>query len=254
VPDGGGGRVGRKSEIDILASFDDDRPQSAAEIVRKTGLPRSTVFRAVRLLVDHKFIRQEPGTSKYVLGARLLQLGLIARAQLSPEEVIAPPLLALAAQTKETVTFSLVDIPWRLCVFVLDAPSDLRSVAQAGARYALHLGGASSVILAYLPTEVVDETLRFHGVSDADVGGIREHLEEIRAEGSAISVGRRVAGATSVAAPVFSGDRILGSVAIAGPSDRMAPHLEHFRAEVVAVGSELSNRLAAREGQSAAAR
>ena len=238
--------MGRKSEIDILASFDSERAQSAAEIVRKTGLPRSTVFRALRLLVDTAFVRQEPGTSRYVLGPRILQLGLLARQQLSPEELVATPLLALAAQTRETVTFSLVDTPWRLCVFVLDAPSDLRSVAQPGMRYSLHLGAASSAILANLPTDVAIQTLRFHGVPEPDMDAIMAHLDEIRAFGSATSIGQRVAGASSVAAPVMLNGSVFGSVAVAGPSDRMSPHLDEFRTAVTRVAQDLSDRLAQR--------
>ncbi|MEA2622778.1 MAG: hypothetical protein QOH61_1688 [Chloroflexota bacterium] len=241
--------MGRKSEIDILSSFESARPQTAAEIVKKTGLPRSTVFRALRLLVDVGFLRQEPGTSGYVLGSRMLQLGLIARQQLSPEESVTPPLLALAAQTSETVTFSLVDVPWRLCVYVLDAPSDLRSVAQAGTRYALHLGAASNAILAHLPTDVATETLRFHGVPQREIAERLARFEEIRATGSAVSTGQRVLGASSVAAPVMVGGTILGSVAVAGPTERMAPRIEEFQSSVVTVGAALSDRLSARRPQ-----
>jgi DNA-binding IclR family transcriptional regulator len=235
--------VGRRSEIDILASFDTVSAQSATEIVQRTGLPRSTVFRALRLLVEAGFVNQESGSRQYVLGNRMLQLGLIAREQHAPSDVIIPPLLALGAQTHETITFSLVDIPWRLCVFVLDAPSDLRSVAVAGTRYALHLGAASSAILANLPAEVATETLRYHGVPERKLRAQLAHLEEIRAEGAVVSVGQRVAGASSVASAVKLSGTVYGAIAIAGPSERMAPKLDEFKSAVIKVGAELSERL-----------
>jgi len=237
--------VGRKSEIDILLSFENDRPQSASEIVAKTGMPRSSVFRALRMLMDTGFLQQPPGSTGYILGRRLLQLGLIARQQLSPEDQITAPLLALAARTQETVTFSLVDVPWRLCVYVLDAPSDLRSVAQAGARYGLHLGSASSAILANLPPEVAAEVLRFHNVPRREAARRETELEDIRAKGVAIAFGQRVVGATGVAAPILVGTTILGSVAVAGPSERLAPRLEAIVEDVTKVGGELSSRLSA---------
>jgi IclR family transcriptional regulator, KDG regulon repressor len=238
--------VGRKSEIDILSSFDSDRARSASEIVAKTKLPRSSVFRALRMLVDAGFLQQPAASGGYVLGRRMLQLGLIARQQLSPEDQVAGPLLALAGRTQETVTFSLVDVPWRLCVYVLDAPSDLRSVAQPGARYGLHLGAASSAILANLPPEVAAETLRFHHVPRREAASRQAELEDIRAKGVAIAFGQRVVGATGVAAPIMLGPTVLGSVAVAGPSERLAPRLDAIVADVARVGADLSERLNAR--------
>ncbi len=235
--------VGRKSEIDILASFDSLQALSAADIVDRTGLPRSTVFRALRQLSDDGFVSQESATSRYVLGPRMLQLGLIAREQLSLNELIAPPLLALASQTHETITFSVVDLPWRLCVFVLEAPSDLRSVASAGTRYPLHLGAASTAILAHLPADTAEEVLRFHGVPQRELAKQMARLEEVRETGARISVGQRVSGATSVAAPILTGDIVFGAVAIAGPSERMAPRVQEFESLVIKVGAELSDRL-----------
>lgn len=235
--------MGRKSEIDILASFDSLQPRSAADIVERTGLPRSTVFRALRQLSDDGFVTQEPSTSRYVLGPRMLQLGLIAREQLSLNELIAPPLLALASQTHETITFSVVDLPWRLCAFVLEAPSDLRSVASAGTRYPLHLGAASTAILAHLPVDTAEEVLRFHGVPQRELTKRTVRLGEIRDAGVMVSVGQRVVGATSVAAPILAGDIVFGAVAIAGPSERMASRVSEFESLVVKVGNELSDRL-----------
>lgn len=238
--------MARKSEIDILSSFEGDRPQTASEIVARTKLPRSSVFRALRMLSDAGFLQQRAGSSGYILGHRILQLGLIARQQLSPEDEVLAPLLALAGRTKETVTFSLVDVPWRLCVYVLDAPSDLRSVAQAGVRYGLHLGAASSAILAGLPPEVVSETLRFHGVSRREAVQREGELAQIRERGVAIAFGQRVVGATGVAAPIHVGATVLGSVAVAGPSERLAPNLDAIVDDVAAVGQDLSQRFSAR--------
>jgi len=232
-----------KSEIDILTSFDSTRPQTAAEIIKATGLPRSTAFRALRLLVDARFLEQRRDGGKYVLGPRMLQLGLTAREQLAPQETLAPPLFGLSSMTQETVTFSLVDAPWRLCVFVLDAPSELRSVAQVGSRYALHLGAGSQVLLANLPEQVAVEALRFHGVPEHELPARLATLADIRTAGAATSTGERVIGASSVAAAVYTGDNLLGSVAVAGPTERVAPRLDQFRAAVIDTARVISTTL-----------
>ena len=58
-----------------------------------------------------------------------------------------------------------------------------------------------------------------------------------------VSVGQRVIGATSVAAPILLGDIVFGAVAIAGPSERMAAREQEFESLVIKVGDELSDRL-----------
>jgi DNA-binding IclR family transcriptional regulator len=239
--------MGRRSEIDILTSFVSDEPQTAAQIVVATGLPRSTVFRALRQLVGSGLLQQDPRLKRYSLGLEVVRLGGIARRQLDPGESLTPPLLDLAAKTNETVTFSVPEVPWRLCVYVIEAPSELRSVAQAGSRYALHVGGSSSAILAHLPQEIAESVLRFHGVEAEEIPAHMAQLESVREAGLAVSVGQRVPGASSVAAPVFLGATIFGSVAVAGPRDRLAERFDEIKPLVARTGVALSARVAAHD-------
>ena len=248
------------SELDILNSFDgggarsatldpSSRSQltlSAADIISRTGLPRSSVFRDLRTLVASGFVHQDVVSKRYTLGPRVLELGMTARRQLSAEGVVAAPLLELVRQTGESVTFSLLDLPWRVCVYVIEAPSELRHFAQVGARYPLHLGAAGKVILAQLPSDVALAALKAHGVSRAQATEITSQLDRIRAKGYAITTGERVPGSASAAAAVFVGENVFGSVAVAGPTDRISPLLEPYRRLVMDVARDLSSRLSSR--------
>ncbi len=237
------------SQIEILSSFDGDgKALTAAELIERAGLPRSSVFRSLKSLIASGFIHQDPVSKRYVLGPRVLQLGIIARRQLSGEEFIVEPLLRLLHRIGETITFSLVDVPSRTCVYVLEGPSDLRHVVQVGARYPLHLGAAGKVILAYLPAAVAAGVLNCQGLSKAEGSEIEKELESIRRNGFAITTGERVAGASSVAAPVFVGDSIYGSVAVAGPTDRALRVMLDNRAFVIETAKTLSARLSERYG------
>lgn len=221
---------------------------SAADIIGWTGLPRSSVFRDLRSLIERGFLYQDPLTKSYALGRRILQLGMTVRSQLSGESVVAVPLLELVNQTRETVTFSLLDLPWRICVFRIEAPSELRQFAQIGARYPLHLGAAGKAILAYLAPDLVAGVLRSHEVERSHAAEITNQLIQVRGAGCAITTGERVQGVSSVAAPVFVSEAIFGSVAVAGPSDRIKPVLERHRQLVVDVARNLSERLSDRGG------
>lgn len=244
------------SQIAILDCFDrapDDDPASqgptvdgslsAAEIVARTGLPRSTVFRDLRILVNGAFVYQHPVSKRYALGPRMLQLGMTARRQLGSEDLVAVPLLELGRVTSETVTFSLLELPWRICVYSIDAPSELRQIAQAGARYPLHLGAAGKAILAQLAPDVAAAVLTSHEVSRQRATAINADLERIRVVGTAVSTGERVAGTSSAAAAVFVRKVVCGSVAVAGPTDRVLPRVEVIREHVAVTAQRLTDLL-----------
>jgi IclR family transcriptional regulator, KDG regulon repressor len=240
-------------QLEILTSFDQNpRPASAADIIERTGLPRSTVFRGLKLLIAEGFVHQDATSKRYTLGPRMLQLGMVARRQLGSEDIVAGPLVTLGNRTQETITLSILDLPSRICVFVLEAPSDLRHVVQVGARYPLHLGAAGKAILAYLPTDVVRPILEGNGLSRTQIAAMEDELKAIRTQGWATTTGERVAGATTIAAPVVVGGMIFGSVAVVGPSDRMMPKFEAHRPLVIESANTISRLLSPPESKSVA--
>ncbi len=235
-----------RSQLQILLAFDHGPASlTAADVVIRTGLPRSTVFRSLRTLVESAFLIQSTngGTSRYLLGPRILQLGLAASTNLSSGDVIAGPALDLARETGETVTFSIVDVPWRVCTYVVEASSDLRHVAYVGARYPLHLGAASKVLLANLAPPVIEAVLRGTDLSKAGLAALRGQLGTIRTDGYAISTGERVPEIVAVAAPVFVSGHLLGSVAVSGPDERLSRMIEPYRDAVVRVAHHVADRL-----------
>ena len=208
-------------ELEIVRSFEHRETLSASDIVRLTGLSRSTVYRSLSILVRSDFLSRDQTRRRYLLGPRILQLGMLARRRLAADTVVGPHLLKLHQQTRETVTFSIVDGSHRLCVQVLEAESELRQVAQAGTRYPLHLGAAGKVIIAHMDRAVASLVLQNQGVLPGEVHQAFRALDKIRRQGYAVTVGERVPGVCAAAAPVFLQGVVYGSVAVAGPRDRM---------------------------------
>lgn len=238
------------SQIDILQAFDESTAaMSAADVIERTDLPRSTVFRGLRSLVHSGLLYQEPGTRKYTLGPRVLQLGMAARRQLSAEDWVAVPLLDLLHRTSETVTFSILDVPSRICTYVLEAPSDIRQVAQVGARYPLHLGSAGKVMLAHLPPDLISSILEGDSLTTAAIESFMDQLAEIRESGYAMTEGERVRDAGAVAAPVFVDNYIFGSVAVTGPILRVRERLADHRDAVIEAAATITTRLSTRPGR-----
>jgi DNA-binding IclR family transcriptional regulator len=235
------------SQLEILAAFDDgDLSISAADLIARTGLPRSSVFRSLKLLTAAGFVHQASQSRRYTLGPRMLQLGMAARRQLTADSIMIGPLAGLVRQTTETVTFSLLDLPWRICAYVLEGPSELRQVAQVGMRYPLHLGAAGKVMLAHLDAELVESILVSERLSKPQIAAVTAQLAEFREQGYAITSGERTPGASTVAAPVMLDGRIYGSVAVVGPTERRDQLLERHQPLVVEVARTLSARVSER--------
>ena len=71
--------------LDILELFLDAPVLSAAEIVSRLGLPRTTVHELLGTLVDRSYLIIIPGQPlRYQLGVRLFQLGSVFAAAARP--------------------------------------------------------------------------------------------------------------------------------------------------------------------------
>ncbi len=238
--------------IEILRSFERGVDElSASQLVEYSGVPRSSAFRALGVLLKEGFVYQDPASRRYTLGPRILQLGSIARRQLSNEQIVGAPLIELAKRTGETVTFSYLEGPVRVCAYVIEGQSDLRHVAHVGSRYQLHLGAAGRVILAYLSEEIAASTLKAYGLARAEIVTTLGQLKRVRALGYAFTTGERVPGASSIAAAILLRDDVHGSVAIAGPTARIEPMRERYAPLVVEAAHVMSRRLSAIPGPNA---
>ena len=238
---------GKISELSILSSFEPGRDEmSAAEIIAVTGLPRSSVFRDLKSLMQAGFILHDSTAKKYYLGAETLRLGMLAQRRLSDMETITQPLIELARATDETVTLSLLNPPSRTCVFVLESSSPLREVAQVGASYPLVQGAAGKAILAFLDEDLIRTIARSSGLSAAAVSQLLTELSEVRSTGLAVARGERVSGAFGIAAPVFLQERVFGSVTVVGPNERMAPVAARAEALVAEAARKVAERLSRR--------
>jgi DNA-binding IclR family transcriptional regulator len=231
-------------QIEILESFTSaDGPLTAAAVVALSQLPRSTVFRSLRALAVSGFLVHDQQRREYRLGPRVLRLGLAARVQLTSGELVAAPLHQLAMRTGETVTFNILDLPQRTIAYVVEAASELRFEAIAGERYPLTIGAAGKAILAFLPPQTANAVIEAAGLSAAQRKALQEDLDEARTKGFVVTTGERVPGAVALAAPVWAGDFLFGSVTIVGPASRAERTIVDHRDAVLEAAQQLHMRL-----------
>lgn len=236
----------------LLSVFLDGRADlGVSQIHRELGWPKSVVHRLLRALEETGFVVSDAHSRRYCLGPKALQLGLVALAQVDVRRLALPYLLALRDRTGETTTLSLRVGRERLYVEQVESLQGVRQIVQVGARAPLYLGASGKAILAFLPpadqAAVLAEAraARLLDGTPLDCERLIAELGTVRTCGYAVSLSERLAGAASVAAPVFDHtSTVLGSLSIAGVTARQnRAALEALGPEVRSVAGQLSAAL-----------
>ncbi len=223
-----------KKGIDILFSFSSYQPtQSVNEIAEKVGIPRSSTYRFVVSLKNMGLLERD-SNGNYSLGLRLLKLEAIVHKRLKIEEIAIPYVKKLANETDETVILNLLlfnrDV---VTIFAEESSAALRVAPQRGINYPLHVGASRQVILAFLSPEIQEEFLSqpLKKVTDytiTDPDELRERIKTIRENGYAISHQEVYIGAAGLAVPLFSNDKIIGSIGLVAPLQRFEKEREEY--------------------------
>lgn len=206
----------------VILTVADRGEARADELSTLLDIPLSSVYRYLRTLTEFGFVDRRGG--RYRLGPRL-SIGSGSRVTSQRVVRMADPVLRhLAEETGETaVVFRRVGLS-AVCLHEVESPDPLRIVLDPGSMMPLHAGAPGRVLLAYAPSEVIEEVLAA-GITPVtattpDEAAVRESLTTIQRDGYAISEGELVLGSVAVAVPLIRADGIVGSIALVGPAVR----------------------------------
>jgi DNA-binding IclR family transcriptional regulator len=202
---------------DILFVFSHAEPElSLAEIVARTGLPKTTAFRIISTLRERGLCMQDPVTGSYSLGFELLHLADIRRRQANLRNLAMPVMRAIRDQVKETVVFSIRTGNFRVHIDFAEGLHPMRRMVELGRQVPLYVGAASKVLFAGLGDSEIEAYLKRtplekHGEQTiTDPKALLREIASIRKKGYAESKSELFSGGASIAAPVknYSGDTV----------------------------------------------
>jgi Transcriptional regulator len=194
----------------------------ADELSSLLEMPISTVYRYLRTLGDFGFVDRHGG--QFRLGPKLL---IGTGANVSSERLIRHadgPLRMLVEETAETaVVVRRIGLS-AICLHQVESDEPLRVTLEPGGLFPLYAGAPGRVLLAFAPSEVLDEVLAqdFLPIAPATPteADARASLGDIVMTGMATSESELIDGSVAMAAPLFREDGIVGAVAIIGPAFR----------------------------------
>jgi Transcriptional regulator len=215
----------------ILQQFDLEHPvRSLAELTRLSGLPKTSVFRVLKIGVECDLLSVAP--DGYRPSLRLFELGMIAREGISFGDHLNRSVESLAEQLEETVLAATVEGKELLYLAVAEPKRALRVVARAGFRRELLFGATGLTLLANLPIEswpgyLPKKLPRYTSHTIVDRTKFLRRLHQIRQAGHLIEHGEYTDELVGMAVPVSWKDTLhrrapLVLVAVA-PDTRVDP-------------------------------
>ena len=225
--------------------------ETASGLARMAGLSHATSLRLVHTLENEGLLMRRPEDGRYVIGLDLLRLGTAPEhAELLPV-VSRKPLERVAAETRETITLSVLRGREALDVVLqIDAPHVIQAVNWVGQRYPLHASSGGKIVLAALDPTRLRRVLarpleRRTSATITDPDELQRELERVRRQGYSVIVDELEDGLASVSVPILGADRrLLGTVNVTGPSFRFdvvrrRAALEHARVAAAEIETEL---------------
>lgn len=236
--------IGRAARV-LTTLSDADSPMGVTEIAGVLNLGKSTVHRILASLMQANFVRMDPDSRQYSLGYGLLQLtaGLMSSSEVA---MTARPILRdLRRATEETVSLNAREHDHRTVVERLDTLHEIRYVAEVGRPLPLHVGAGGKAILAFMEEAEVRRIQVLAKLSAMHIQRLDKELADIRAAGTAYTLGERFAGAGSISAPVFNHDnKVIASVNVLCLESRLtASTVRNFIELVRKAGKDISQAL-----------
>jgi DNA-binding IclR family transcriptional regulator len=203
----------------VLDAFDGPGRLTLAQVVRRTGLPRSSAHRMLDRLVQLRWLRRDGRV--YELGMRLVELGSLAVHQDRLHRAADPLLHELHRATGLVVHLAVLD---GTDVMYLHKVGDRMTAAiptRVGGRQPGHCAAVGKAIMAYAAAPEVDLTAAKTKFSIGSRAQLSAELTKIRSHGVAFDREESLAGFGCVAAPIGGPGEAVAAVSVCGPMSRM---------------------------------
>jgi DNA-binding IclR family transcriptional regulator len=204
----------------VLDAFEGPGRLTLAQIVRRTGLPRSSAHRMLERLVQLRWLRRSG--RDYELGMRLVELGSLAVHQDRLVRAAGPLLGELHRATGLVAHLTVLDGADVVCLEKVGDRMLTAVPTRVGGRQPAHCTAAGKAILAYCDEDTaVDLQVRKTKYSISNSSQLAAELAKVRAHGIAFEREESMLGFGCVAAPIGGSGEAVAAVSVCGPMNRM---------------------------------
>jgi DNA-binding IclR family transcriptional regulator len=209
--------------IDLIASHEHDL--SFSEILNSLPIPRPSLVRILRILIDRGLITKTGGKGLYRLGMKLIYLGNRLENKLKLKSIAVPFMQGLALKTGKTIELSTLDKDQLILIDQIEGNEGVRLFSRIGSAYPyFHALAAGKIYLAHMVKEKRKDVLQKIGLpmvtqyTITDTDRLEAELSDVIKDGYAFEDQELREGVRRVVAPIYDchGD-LAGCIGIASP-------------------------------------
>ncbi|HKS48434.1 MAG TPA: IclR family transcriptional regulator [Amycolatopsis sp.] len=193
------------------------------EVAQTTGLPKSSAFRYLWTLENHRYVERDEDGNLFRLGLGFV--GMQSRHLEILRERARPSLDYLRDEFGETANLGLLDGDHVIYIDIVESRRGVRLAAHRGERVPLHCTALGKVIASRLSDERVRDLLKHTGLvkrTSSTLGTLDEYFDEltkVRRTGFAIDDRENEEDGRCVAAPLL-GTHLPAAISVSGPAPR----------------------------------
>lgn len=224
----------------VLECFSVQRPElGVTEIAKMLGMQKSTICNILSTFEKTGYVVQNPETSKYHLGTKILHLSYIVNQHLGMRDIFMPYLHRIAEEAREACYFGILSNDEVLYIEAVYPSHQQQTRNILGERAPLYCTGLGKTMLAHMPQENAERVISgelkpYTACTICAPAALRDNLEEIRRNGYAVDNMEHEFGVRCVAVPVFGANgQVMAAVSVSGPSPRFDHNAIVRHAEVI---------------------
>lgn len=215
----------------------------AAELMERTGLARSTLYRQLARLKRWGFVLESDGF--YAPGPLSLQLALGFDLASHLVRQARPDMVDLAQQSQESVGLIVAVNDQAICLDMVESQHSLRCSFEKGRSVPLRAGASAKCVLAHLPEAVRAAVLDSQwGAGTPERDAAQRETDAIRKAGFAMTAGEVDPGVWGCSVPLFGASRqSVGAITLMAPIVRASGQEEALIRMAVVAAARISRQL-----------
>ena len=211
-------------------------PVKLEELVKISGVRKTSCFRILQTLTRSGFAVKDPVTCGYFIGPKMISIGMTALGSSGIRELALPFMKEIRKKTGTTVNLGILSGHDVIFVERLQSAHIVEANLHVGSRLPVHLSSMGKAILAYLPEAELEAVLKQICLEKktektiTSIAALKRELREIRKKGFALNDEELETGLFAIAVP------LLNHAGIAVASMNISfPLMRHSRKEAMEV-------------------